>query len=212
MLPVYRGIVQGNLRDLETWIVDHWRFGILETASRHETMVHFLLHHPIHFQSEHPPTELMGQILVIEWSNGTSDVRIDYSLTKNHTKSPDTEKYRMRMEHLRDQMLGKFPEVPEATQPTARGSDEAAALAEEGQGRGTSGQQPPVRKYGKSRYSDIEKKAAVMAWEKLDKGLHPVTLAEWLDEKFGNVGGTLNVPESTFYSWRKKFKKSVEIS
>ncbi len=42
-------------------------------------------------------------------------------------------------------------------------------------------------------------------WDNLDKDENPVTLAEWLESKFGSNShtGDLNVPESTFYSWPK---------
>ena len=63
-------------------------------------------------------------------------------------------------------------------------------------------------KRGPHRYSRAEKIAAVREWDALDKDLHPITLAEWLKNKFGAPYGALSVAESTFHGWRKLLKKS----
>jgi len=58
-------------------------------------------------------------------------------------------------------------------------------------------------KRGPRRYSVAEKIEAVEQWDKLDRDKFPVTLDEWLEEKFGTTGGVLNVAVSTFHGWRK---------
>ncbi len=58
-------------------------------------------------------------------------------------------------------------------------------------------------KQGPRRYSLEEKKMAFLEWQQLDRDKHPITLEEWLEERFGATGGKLNVPKSTFYGWKK---------
>ena len=67
------------------------------------------------------------------------------------------------------------------------------------------------RKYGPSRYSDDEKIRAVYLWDKLDKSIRAQRLDEFLDELFGNEDGTPNVPNSTFYGWKKRFGKKFKV-
>ena len=58
-------------------------------------------------------------------------------------------------------------------------------------------------KRGPHNYSTQEKIDAVNDWEALDKDLHPITLEEWLENRFGTDYGVLRVAVSTFHSWRK---------
>ena len=60
-------------------------------------------------------------------------------------------------------------------------------------------------KRGQSRYSNEEKLKALLDWDKIDSGV--TTLSEFLDNKFGNTIGSLNVPESTFHGWRRRLKE-----
>jgi hypothetical protein len=61
-------------------------------------------------------------------------------------------------------------------------------------------------KRGPHRYSDKDKLKALEDWAELDKNKYPVTLQEWLVERFGDDGGVPKVPKSTFYGWKKALK------
>ena len=66
----------------------------------------------------------------------------------------------------------------------------------------------PIKgKTGPRRHSDEERKRALEAWERLDRDASPITLSEFLDNRFGNTGGVPNVANSTFYAWKSKFAK-----
>lgn len=58
-------------------------------------------------------------------------------------------------------------------------------------------------KRGPRKYSRAEKVAARKEWEELDRDNNPITLEDWLVEKFGETGGTPHVAVSTFYGWPK---------
>ncbi len=45
------------------------------------------------------------------------------------------------------------------------------------------------RKYGPSKHSDEQKRVAVERWDGIDKGIHPITLSEFLAHEFGSEGG-----------------------
>ena len=58
-------------------------------------------------------------------------------------------------------------------------------------------------KRGRSRYSDHDRKQAIAEWDSIDHKVDTTMLEDWLEKKFGATGGQLNVPKSTFHSWRK---------
>lgn len=64
-----------------------------------------------------------------------------------------------------------------------------------------------VSKRGPKSPSDADKLKALQEWDKLDKSVHAITLAEFLEEKFGTEGGILRVAESTFHGWRRMLRK-----
>jgi hypothetical protein len=70
--------------------------------------------------------------------------------------------------------------------------------------RGTLGKS----KNGPRNYSVEEKRAAYLEWQRLDRDQTPLTLDDWLDEKFGNRHGHLNVKPSTLYGWKRYLENS----
>jgi hypothetical protein len=87
-------------------------------------------------------------------------------------------------------------------------SDQRARHVKRGQPQGTA-VPPPAPKPAKGKQgprgglSKAERIAAVKEWDGLDRDINPITLEEWLNKKFGNTAGQLNVPLSTFHGWRK---------
>jgi hypothetical protein len=65
------------------------------------------------------------------------------------------------------------------------------------------GNQQPKSKRGPRNYSRDEKIKFLHEWDKLDRDANPITLVDWLEEKFGATGGELNVAKSTFYGWKR---------
>jgi len=66
---------------------------------------------------------------------------------------------------------------------------------------------PKKRKGRKSEYSSKERYEAVKAYMNIPKNAG-MTLAKFLEERFGfNTDGTLKVPESTFYTWKRNFER-----
>jgi hypothetical protein len=71
-------------------------------------------------------------------------------------------------------------------------------------------QQPSDKKgkQGPRTYSWDEKEDAALAWEKIDRDLYPITVDDFLGEKFGySEDGKPNVSKSTFYRWRNQLRK-----
>lgn len=67
---------------------------------------------------------------------------------------------------------------------------------------------PKKSKRGPRTRTKQEKIEAVKAWDNLDRDQFAITLDDWLDERFGNTGGKLNVPTSTFHGWRRYLNNS----
>ena len=64
----------------------------------------------------------------------------------------------------------------------------------------------------KSTYGGETERRAVLKWEALDPSITPMTLEEFLVQEFGTAGGGLpNVSTSTFYEWRKKVLKDLDV-
>lgn len=64
-------------------------------------------------------------------------------------------------------------------------------------------------KRGPRTYSKQEKITAYLEWQELDRDNNPIKLEEWLENYFGcEADGVLNVPNSTFYGWKKLVETS----
>lgn len=60
----------------------------------------------------------------------------------------------------------------------------------------------------RSRYPDERKRYVIEKWDKIKQSSHNIFLEEFLEVEFGTTNGVLNVSRSTFYSWRRKFRKN----
>lgn len=59
----------------------------------------------------------------------------------------------------------------------------------------------------KHSYPEKIRLETVIEWYSNLKGQAGIPLHQYLDTKFGNMDGVPNVPESTFYSWKRQFTK-----
>jgi len=80
----------------------------------------------------------------------------------------------------------------------------------EGETGKENGAEPRVKKgkQGPHRYSSQEKLDAHNAWDAIDQDMTPISLEEFLEEKFGVEAGNLIVPLSTFHGWRTQLRRN----
>lgn len=114
------------------------------------------------------------------------------------------ERLMQRLEHMPYHQRPRSYQIPEF-------SDKINALSRsihENLGVAAKHKSPNTKKSkrGKSRYSEAVMKKAVLDWEAIDTKIDPITLDEFLEQRFGTEGGILKVSPSTFYSWRKKYR------
>ena len=118
-------------------------------------------------------------------------------------------------DHARQALLSQMDRLPRGISDRAkerlRKRVEAIPFDAPQSGAGNGQGEPSAKsKRGPRNYSKAEKVKAVKEWNDLDKDTNPIRLEEWLDAKFGNENGVLNVKQSTFYGWRKLAIKPVD--
>ena len=106
---------------------------------------------------------------------------------------PDTQNFIRGLVSAISEHTRELPVIVEKSKPTPRAETKQNTQNKKKNAKS---------KRGPRKYSTDEKIAAYNEWQNLDRDLDPVTLEEWLDNRFGNDNGVLKVATSTFYSWK----------